>query len=257
VQELPLTGGWVNNVVRVGDTVRRPVGPWTPAVHALLRHLEAAGFDECPRVLGLDDQGREVLTYIEGESATRPWPDVLLQDAGIEMLAGLLRRYHDAVADFVPSPGAVWRVGAVPLLPGQVIRHGDFGPWNTIWREGRLVGLIDWDFAEPGPAIFDLAQLAWFGVPLSDGGGVANAGFSSAPDLSNRLRVITETYGSCTVVSLLDAVEAVQRIDLQRTEVWGAQGKEPWAFFLRAGDAARIRSDMAWLNANRAALQKP
>jgi hypothetical protein len=31
-------------VVRVGGTVRRPTQPWTPAVHALLRYLEDAGF---------------------------------------------------------------------------------------------------------------------------------------------------------------------------------------------------------------------
>ncbi|HKF74825.1 MAG TPA: hypothetical protein VKF59_01675 [Candidatus Dormibacteraeota bacterium] len=46
-----LPGGFVNAVVRVGSTVRRSTGPWTPAVHALLRHLEAAGFAESPSVL--------------------------------------------------------------------------------------------------------------------------------------------------------------------------------------------------------------
>ena len=35
--EIPLGGGNVSGgVVRIGDTVRRPAGPWTPAVHALL-----------------------------------------------------------------------------------------------------------------------------------------------------------------------------------------------------------------------------
>jgi hypothetical protein len=37
--EVPLTGGDMTAVVRVGDTVRRTAGPWTPAVHALLRQL--------------------------------------------------------------------------------------------------------------------------------------------------------------------------------------------------------------------------
>ena len=41
MDELPLSGGNVTaGVVRVGDTVRRPVGAWTPAVHNLLQHLE-------------------------------------------------------------------------------------------------------------------------------------------------------------------------------------------------------------------------
>jgi hypothetical protein len=51
-EEEPLTGGFVNKVVRVGSTVRRTTGPWTPGVHALLRHLEAAGFAEDFRPTG-------------------------------------------------------------------------------------------------------------------------------------------------------------------------------------------------------------
>ena len=62
---MPLAGGNMSSgVVRVGDTVRRPAGPWTPAVHALLTHLHAAGFPGAPRPLGIDEHGREVLTFI-------------------------------------------------------------------------------------------------------------------------------------------------------------------------------------------------
>ncbi|MFE0465507.1 aminoglycoside phosphotransferase family protein, partial [Kitasatospora sp. NPDC058965] len=58
----------IGRVERIGRTVHRPVGPWTPAVHDLLHHLEAVGYELAPRVLGFDDQGREVLTWIDGES---------------------------------------------------------------------------------------------------------------------------------------------------------------------------------------------
>jgi hypothetical protein len=43
-------------------------------VHALLGHLHAAGFGGAPRPLGLDEFGREVLTFIPGTIA---WPDTL------------------------------------------------------------------------------------------------------------------------------------------------------------------------------------
>ena len=59
-------GGVTPEVVRVGDTVRRTAGPHTPAVHALLRHLEAKGFRGAPRALGFDDRGREILSYVDG-----------------------------------------------------------------------------------------------------------------------------------------------------------------------------------------------
>ena len=62
-----LEGGGVNVVTRIGSTVRRPVQPWTAAVHVLLRHLADVGFDGAPRVLGVDDQGREILDYLAGE----------------------------------------------------------------------------------------------------------------------------------------------------------------------------------------------
>jgi hypothetical protein len=207
MEETPLFGGWVNEAVRAGDTVRRNTGPWTPAVHALLKHLDAAGFEESPRVLGLDDKGREVLRYIEGTAALRPWPDELLRDVGLAAMARMLHRYHDAVASFVPAAGAVSRAGVVPLRNGEVIRHGDFGPWNTIWREGRPAGLIDWDFAEPGPAALDVGQLAWFSIPLSTPEGVREAGFGSPPDLRHRLGVICEAYGRFWHQEFVDAIE--------------------------------------------------
>lgn len=53
-----LSGGYSTPVVRVEDTVRRATGPWSPAVHGLLRHLERQNFD---------NQGREILTFIPGE----------------------------------------------------------------------------------------------------------------------------------------------------------------------------------------------
>src|SRR5256884_8900785 len=71
-QEIPLLGGNTSTVVRVGDTVRRNVGPWTPAVHALLRHLEYVGFTGAPRALGLDERNREVLSYLDGECGSHP-----------------------------------------------------------------------------------------------------------------------------------------------------------------------------------------
>jgi hypothetical protein len=41
----------MTDVVRAGGTVRRSAGPWTPNVHALLRHLRDRGFDKAPALL--------------------------------------------------------------------------------------------------------------------------------------------------------------------------------------------------------------
>jgi hypothetical protein len=112
-EEVTLAGGAATSeVVRVGDTVRRTTGRSTPAVHALLRHLEAKGFDGVPRVLGFDERGREILTFIEGRPGTRPWPEELRTGAGLTAAVRLLADYQDAVADFVPPAGAERPIGA-------------------------------------------------------------------------------------------------------------------------------------------------
>ena len=100
-------GGNVSSVSRVGDTVRRRSGPTTPAVHALLRHIRAAGFGQAPQPLGFDDEGREILTFVEGEVWHDPLPDVVWLDRTLTDAASLLRRRHDATVGFEPPAGCV------------------------------------------------------------------------------------------------------------------------------------------------------
>src|SRR5690349_21158941 len=105
-QEIPLTGGNLTPVVRVGNTVRRITNFWSVTVHGLLRYLETKGFDAAPSFLGLDEQGREILSYIEGEVGFLPyiWADSVLVE-----VAQLLRRFHDLTAEYVPPEGAKWQ----------------------------------------------------------------------------------------------------------------------------------------------------
>lgn len=121
-------------VTRVGDEVRRPAYPSTPAVRAVLGHLEAVGFDEAPRWIGADE-GELRLTYLEGEAGAAGW-DGVLPDDGLAAATELLRRYHEAIAGFTSSdlPWSSGRVGGP--AQGEVVLHGDPGPWNMVWRDG-------------------------------------------------------------------------------------------------------------------------
>ena len=102
--EIPLAGGDVTEgVVRVADTVRRPVGPHSPLVHALLTHLESIGFEGAPRFLGIDRSGREVLSYIHGEVAGPPRPRIA-DETRLASVGRLVRAYDDAAASFAPPP---------------------------------------------------------------------------------------------------------------------------------------------------------
>ena len=189
--EVPMRGG-VNTVVRIGRTVRRPTGPWNPAVHALLRHLAEAGFDGAPRVYGLDDQGREILDFVEGAVADFPVPDEARTDEALHGVAVLLRAFHDATAGFTAPPGAAWYLPA--REPAEVVCHGDVAGYNLVFREGRPVALIDFDTAHPGPRIWDAAYAAYRLVPLSPS--THPEGFH-APlgEQARRVRLFADAYG--------------------------------------------------------------
>ena len=166
--EEPLAGGRTTaGVVRVGETVRRTRRPWTSSVRSVLRHLGEAGFTGAPRVLGFDDAGREVLAYLNGETVgdALPWPEWVSSDAALTDVGRWLRRLHDVTADFVPARDAMW-FPARDWQPGHVIGHHDAAPYNAVWRQGQLVGFVDWDLAGPTSRDFDLAYTALMWVPL-------------------------------------------------------------------------------------------
>jgi hypothetical protein len=185
MQEQKLPGGNTGGAVRVGDTVRRVPGPWTPSVHALLRHLEAVGFSAASRALGFDDQGREMLSYLPGWVHT---------DAALLQVASWLRDFHAAVADFQPPPDALWRERGA-WRPGLIVGHNDAAPYNAAWADGQLVGFFDWDFAAPVTVEWDLALTAFAWIPLHARHIVAAEGFTAFEDRLRRLRLFLAAYG--------------------------------------------------------------
>jgi hypothetical protein len=163
-----LCGGTANRgrVVRVGDTVVRPTAPCWPATHALLRHLDAVGFDGAPRVLRAGPV-TETLTYIDGRAAVPPFTDDVLTDEALVSVADLLRRYHRAAATFDPA-GYAWPRPVPARYRTGLVSHNDVYPANVVFREGRAVALIDFDLAGPGSAAWDFAAAARLFVPLLD-----------------------------------------------------------------------------------------
>lgn len=238
--------GSVSTVTRQGDTIRRPSGPWTSAVHALLHHLATKGYGYSPRVLGAD-QHFETLTYIEGEVGLRPWPRCLLNDSGIEAIGIAIREYHQAVSDFVPPPGSVWRCPEPQWAPGMILRHGDLGSWNMVWRDGQLVGIIDWDMAEPGFKIDDIAQIAWHCVPLARPQVCHCCGIAPGASQTRRFSMLCEICGVSSG-DVIRALRSLQMTEAERTLRLGRIGVEPWSTFHTRGDVLTIDSDNRWLS---------
>ena len=174
VREVPLPGGDVTvGVVRVGDTVRRPMGPPSPLVHEVLAHLERVAFAGAPRLLGVDDAGREALTFVEGEVAGRPWPAWVADTGRIASVARLVRSYDDAVGSLgLPATSAVALLPALPGMPASVagpaelIGHLDVTPENVVFRAGVAFALIDFDLLRPAARVEEVANVLLWWAPL-------------------------------------------------------------------------------------------
>jgi len=192
--EIQLHGGTANRglVVRQGDTVRRPLRPTSAATHALLGHLEDIGFDGSPRLLGIDSQDREVLTYIPGEAVTPPYPAWSLTDEVLCSVAQLLRRYHEAAAGF-DAAARQWTWVPPAVFDGGLACHNDLNLDNVIFRNNQAVALIDFDLASRGTVAWDVAGAIRLWAPLRPDIYISDSrrGQSLA-----RLRTFVEAYGA-------------------------------------------------------------
>jgi hypothetical protein len=266
--EIVLTGGAFNRVVRIGDTVRRSkTGPWTPNIHALLRHLEQTGFEGAPRALGMDEDGREILSFVPGTALRDLLPDTGDGGRSDELVlasARLLRRYHDASSGFVGMADAVWQhswftaetahsIDVVASLADEVICHNDISPANTIVVNGVPAAFIDWDFAHPAPRAWDVAYaMASFGPYLSNKP-------SAAPAERGRLmRLFCDGYGLTEPderCGLLDVAEVQQRSLLETLRTRAAAG-DPWCVkaWEKTEGGRPMRENIEYLRDNRAVL---
>ncbi len=279
-----MPGGRNDGAVRVGQTVRRRTGEQTVGVHALLTHLHAMGFSRAPRVPGIDEQGREVLSFLPGETVgeARPWPPWTHSDATLVAAGQWLRDFHAASASFVPPAGARWFGDHDDLRAGEVIGHHDAAPYNAVWQPtvrsghanglddgfndqtgtspGLLVGFIDWDLAGPVTPLRDLAFVALTWVPLTANDVAASDGFPLALDhgvdpvalRGRRLRLLLQAYGwQGSTVEVLTAVRqrAVEHAEGLRAAAH--QGYGPATALVEEGVAAAFERAVTELDATR------
>jgi hypothetical protein len=237
-------------VVRVGHTVRRPLHAWSASVHELLRYLEDIGFPYAPRMLGIDDEGREVLTYLEGESGPDGWAKVV-DESGLVAMARLLREYHEAVRGFRPTAADGWAAHDGALAAGELICHGDFAPWNLVWRGNRPVGVLDWDYAWPGRPVHDVAYALEYVAPFRDDETCLRwLRYPQPPDRRRRLELFAAAYGLTSTAGLYDEVLAQQRAVWQRSRQLAAEGRQPQVEWQRTGVLDWAGDHIRWSEAH-------
>lgn len=205
VFEEVLLGGSTNAglVTRVGDTVRRPLRPTSDATRALLDHLERVGFDGAPRYLGVDNRGREVLSYVPGRAVLKPYASWAFGDAALVSVAYLLRDYHRAVASF-EFDGYDWPHPLPTQFRGGIVCHNDPNLDNIIFVGGRAIALIDFDLASPGCVGWDLAGCLRLWAPLEIDFDRPRVGVRSLA----RLGLFADAYGA-TVAEREELIDAM------------------------------------------------
>jgi hypothetical protein len=247
--EVRLPGGRLTTVMRNGDTVRRPGQPWNKDVHQLLQHVRDRGFLLVPEPQGFDEQGREILSYIEGDTsaAVTPWPGPLWSDELLADVGCAVAAYHRAAADFIPNPDAAWQYRPRPLEAGEIICHHDFAPYNAVFDDRQLLGIIDWDGAGPGTVQEELAFLAWQWVPLGPPDLKVHVGCDPRIDEGARLRLLLDNYGYDNRQGLIHAV--IERIEISRSgiEERAAVGDPPYVLLRDEGYTRGMERTMQYL----------
>ncbi len=209
----PLAGGNMNAVTRIGDTVQRTAGPWTPTVHRYLRYLERNGIDWAPKPVRADGE-REILSYIDGDVPLYPLPTWVWDDAVLVDGAKRLRQLHDASIGFGVDT-AIWQ--SPTKVPAEVVCHNDFAPHNLAFAlDGSIVGAIDFDMCSPGPRIWDLAYFATRTCPLTQS---PPEGAPGPEDARRRIELMLDAYGSDATWRDIVRVAATRLWDLAEMSV--------------------------------------
>lgn len=261
--EIPLSGGSHSKVVQVGQTVRRSSRSQavSSSVFDLLRHVEREGFTGAPRALGFDDQGREILTYIEGEVAAQrkpghpgggDLPAYVWHDDVLVHLGTLIRAYHDAAATF-PWAGREWLLET--RQPVETICHNEIFPWNTVFQAGLPVAFIDWDTAAPGPRAWELGLIAWFWVPFWHDELCQAAGLpTGVAEKARRFRLLLDAYRIEPDIGIIHAgIERVQQF-LEHMRRLAAEGSEWEVAMARRGVFDEMALNIEWVVKHAAAL---
>lgn len=243
-EEVQLEGGFINNVVLANGRVFRTLPARAEFVHALLRLFERVEWAGAPRFVGLDSNGREVLSYIDG---LVPWQPVhqpaIRSDESLAAVATLVRQFHDVTADDALS--GEW----------EVVCHNDLSPKNTVYVAGddypRPIAFLDWDLAAPGKCIHDIAHVCWQYLDLGPG-------IADVSEAARRMRLVCDVYGLSDVMrdDLVSVVLWWQNRCWRGIELGAAAGDEAMQRLCDARIPEQIRAAFHWVVHHRGRLER-
>jgi hypothetical protein len=211
-------------------------------VHGLLRHLEAVDFP-APRLLDVDEQqGVEILSWIEGESGANGWQYVVPEE-GLRAYAHFVRGLHDALRGYDAPPDSEWSRGP----GGGFVCHGDPGPWNMVFRDGQPFAFIDFDHAHAGTPLDDIVYALEFVAPFRDDDWCLEWGrYAEPPRRGRRIELFCDAYGIHVPADIRKLVHDRQVADTALVRALADQGMHPQVTWVRSGWMDEERARAAW-----------
>jgi aminoglycoside phosphotransferase (APT) family kinase protein len=127
-----------------------------------------------------------------------------------------------------------------------VVCHNDFAPYNLMFEDGKLTGVIDLDLASPGPRVWDMAYTAYRFVPLTDPAN-PDALFPGVKEQMRRLAAFCAAYSDAAVdpFDVLEFAAAKLRELVAFIERKAAAGDAAQRAVLARGDVIIYRRDIA------------
>lgn len=235
-EETPFTSGESNQkVVKVGNTVRKEPSENSELVRKVMTILSSNNFQYSPKYLGIDQKGREKMTYIEGEQMNHTEITIDLMKQTLEVL----KQFHDILSISELSGGQ------------ETVLHTDYAPWNLIVRKGKLVGIIDFDKIKPGKRIYDVVYICWNLLDI----GSEDSNFTDE-EIFRYLPVLVDAYGEINTSDFVDALLSEQNRILLERELRVKKVEEGEEKEYRKGICEDIKKQIGWVERNRVNIEK-
>ena len=246
-----LSGGSTNLVEKIGKVVHRKV-KGHPMLHEYLLFLEKEGMPGVPRFLGLDEQGREMLTYLPGKTMGPDYPydhPCLHSDQTLCDMARFMRKLHDISAGFLPRAiEGGWTNPYFPKGEHETICHSDAAIWNFVFVNDRVSGLFDFDQAYPGTRCWDLTSTLFSSaLPLYNG----YESSKHAPETRRRIKLFFGAYGmECSSDIMALIIDFLQRNVCDGLITGAANGDEACIMQVERGDLTHYQNWVSHLKAH-------
>ena len=165
-----LTGGFSSQETRIQNGKLIKMHSNNVIEYEFLNYMESVGYNKVPKIVEINKNGKDVFTYIPGSAAKYVFE---MSKEEIKEVILELKKINAFSKDKINN--------------GLVYVHGDLSPQNVVFKDKKIVGIIDWDGCYIGLDYYDFIYVFWTWCNV---GSYAR----NNEDLFNNLKEMLEIY---------------------------------------------------------------